>query len=292
MNPFMKICSMKKSLVSLISIFIISALFTSFTYSEIDKTTLEKPDWYVGFQAYTFRLFSFEEALEKAASIGLKYVETYYGQNLTKDSDVKIHFTMDEKSRQKMKDLLQKYDIKLISSGVVTCKNDEEWEDLFKFAKEMEIQTITSEPKAEDLDLVETLADKFGINVAIHNHPSPSRYWNPDTVFEALKGRSLRLGVCADTGHWIRSGLNPVECLNKLEGRILELHFKDLNEKSREAHDVPWGTGVADVPAIFQELKRQNFSGYFMIEYEHNWENSVPDLKQCIENFEKMVAEL
>ena len=83
-----------------------------------------------------------------------------------------------------------------------------------------------------------------------------------------------------------------MECLKKLEGRIINLHFKDLNKKSPNAHDVPWGTGVADVPAILKELKRQNFSGYFMIEYEHNWENSVPDLKLCVENFNKMVAEL
>lgn len=96
---------MKKSLVSLFGIFIIAALFSSFTYPDIERTTLEKPDWYVGFQAYTFRLFSFEEALEKGASIGLKYVEIYYGQNLSKDSDVKIHFSMDEKSRQIMKNI-------------------------------------------------------------------------------------------------------------------------------------------------------------------------------------------
>jgi len=283
---------MKKSFVSFFAIVLVSAILSSFTCPVTDGTIQEKPDWHVGFQAYTFRLFSFEEALEKGSSIGLKYVEAYYGQKLSKDSKVEINYKMDEKSRQKMKDLLKKYDVKLISSGVITCRNEEEWKALFEFADEMGIQTITSEPGPGDLDIVESLADEYGINVAIHNHPQPSRYWNPDVALEALEGRSERLGVCADTGHWIRSGLDPVECLKKLEGRIINLHFKDLNEKSREAHDVPWGTGVADVPAILKELKRQNFSGYFMIEYEHNWENSVPDLKQCVENFNKMVAEL
>jgi len=283
---------MKKSFVLLAAIFLLSAMLSSFTCPGKNGGTPEKPHWYVGFQAYTFRLFSFEEALEKGSSIGLKYVEAYYGQKLSKDSDVTIDYKMDEKNCQKMRDLLEKYDVKLISSGVVTCRNEEDWNALFEFADKMGIQTITSEPGPDDLDLVESLADEYGINVAFHNHPQPSRYWNPDVVLEALEGRSERLGVCADTGHWIRSGLDPVECLKKLEGRIINLHFKDLNKKSRDAHDVPWGTGVADVPAIMKELKRQNFAGYFMIEYEHNWENSVPDLKQCVENFNKMVAEL
>ncbi len=283
---------MKRTSFSFAGIVFASILLSSFTYRGNDGAVLEQPKWYVGFQAYTFRLFSFEEALEKGASIGLKYVEAYYGQKLSKDGDVTIDYKMDAQSRQKMKDLLEKYDVKLISSGVVTCNNEEDWNALFEFADEMGIQTITSEPGPDDLDLVESLADEYGINVAIHNHPQPSHYWNPDVVLEALEGRNERFGVCADTGHWIRSGLDPVECLKKLEGRIINLHFKDLNKKSRNAHDVPWGTGVADVPALLKELKRQNFSGYFMIEYEHNWENSVPDLKQCVENFNKMVTEL
>jgi sugar phosphate isomerase/epimerase len=190
-----------------------------------------------------------------------------------------------------MKDLLRKYDITLVSAGVVTCNNEEDWRNLFDFARDMGIQTITSEPRAEDLDLVESLADEYEINVAFHNHPRPSIYWNPDSMIEALRGRSRRLGICADTGHWIRSGLNPTQCIERLGSRILTLHFKDLNEKSPEAHDVPWGTGVAEVISVLSELAYQGYSGYFMIEYEHNWENSLPEVKQCVDNFERMAAQ-
>ena len=66
---------------------------------------------------------------------------------------------------------------------------------------------------------------------------------------KVCKDRSKRIGACADTGHWLRSGLNPLECLKKLEGRIISLHFKDLNEKGPSAHDVPWETGVCNVTA-------------------------------------------
>ncbi|RIJ46377.1 sugar phosphate isomerase/epimerase, partial [Maribellus luteus] len=34
---------------------------------------------------------------------------------------------------------------------------------------------------------------------------------------------------------------------------------------------------------------RQGFKGLFSIEYEYNWDNSVPDIKKCIEFFNAKV---
>ena len=96
------------------------------------------------------------------------------------------------------------------------------------------------------------------------------------------KDRDARIGSCADTGHWVRSNLKPAECLRILKGRIVSSHLKDLNQMGREGHDLPFGTGVSDIPAILDELKNQGFTGNISIEYEHNWENSVPDVAQCI----------
>jgi hypothetical protein len=91
----------------------------------------------------------------------------------------------------------------------------------------------------------------------------------------------------------MRSGINPVEAIKKLRGRIISLHFKDLNEfGNRDAHDVIWGTGAGDVKAILTELDRQNFKGVFSIEYEHNWLNSMPEIAGCVAFFRKVAAEL
>ena len=65
----------------------------------------------------------------------------------------------------------------------------------------------------------------------------------------------------------------------------------NLNEfGNRRAHDVPWGTGKADVQALLAELKRQNFKGVFSIEYEHNWTNSVPEIAKCVAYFNQVAA--
>ena len=33
------------------------------------------------------------------------------------------------------------------------------------------------------------------------------------TLLDLCKGRGKRIGACCDTGHWVRSGLDPVACL-------------------------------------------------------------------------------
>jgi sugar phosphate isomerase/epimerase len=88
----------------------------------------------------------------------------------------------------------------------------------------------------------------------------------------------------------MRSELNPVECLKKLEGRIISFHLKDLNEYGRGAHDVPWGTGRGDVKAMLTEVKRQGIKPIFSMEYEYRF--TMPELAQCVAYFDKVAAEL
>jgi sugar phosphate isomerase/epimerase len=185
--------------------------------------------------------------------------------------------------------------VKLVNYGV--CNLSQKQDDsrkVFDFAKDMGIETIVSEPPEEAMEMLDKMCTEYGMNIAIHNHPkyAGAHYWNPDTVLKACQGCSKRIGACADTGHWVRSGLNPLESLKKLNGRIVSLHFKDLNEQGPDAHDVPWGTGVCDVKAMLGELHRQGFKGVFSIEYEYHWDNSLPEIAQCVGYFDKIAAEL
>ena len=202
----------------------------------------EKLGWRLGCQAYTFNRFTFFEAVDKTASLGLHYIEAYPGQRISKDSSAAIGADMTAADRKEVLKKLADSGVKMVNFGVGGCDRKH-----FEFAKEMGIETLVAEPDEDDFDAIDKLCDEFGINLAIHNHPKPSHYWNPDTVLKVCKGRSKRIGACADTGHWARSGLNPLECLKKLEGRIISFHFKDLNKMGLDAHDVPWGTGVCDV---------------------------------------------
>ena len=244
-------------------------------------------DWKLGVQSYTFHLFSFAETLDKLNELGVNNVEVYYGQKLGADfGEQTMDFNMDEETQNRLSELVKFKNVKIMASGVVICNDEDEWNRLFAFADKMGINIITCEPKKEHLDIVETLADKYKIDVAIHNHPQPSDYWHPDMVMQALEGRSQRMGVCADVGHWKREGIDPVKALKQVSGRLKSLHFKDVKqaeEGEAEQHDVIWGTGICNVDQMIALLKDVGFSGLMSIEYEYNWENSVPDIKQCID---------
>ncbi|MHC4502998.1 MAG: TIM barrel protein [Planctomycetota bacterium] len=248
--------------------------------------------WRLASQAYTFRSLTFFETVDTLASLGVKYVEAYPGQRIGGDVPGKTHHAMDEETRGKVLAKLKEAGVKLACYGVVSGRDETDWRRIFEFAKAAGIETITSEPDPRHMGILDKLCEEYAINVAIHNHPKASRYWNPDTVLGAVRGRSKRIGACADTGHWVRSGLDPLECLKKLEGRIVSLHFKDLNEKGRRGHDVPWGTGACGADAMLAELRRQGFKGVFSIEYEHNTPELAEDVRKCVDYFRIAGAEM
>jgi sugar phosphate isomerase/epimerase len=254
----------------------------------------EKLGWHLGCQAYSFNHFTFFEACDKNASMGLKWLEAYPGQKISAEKpDARFEQGMSGEIRDLVKKKLADCGITLVNFGVTGLPADEAAaRKTFEFAKDMGIRTIVSEPAADAFDTVEKLADEFGINVALHNHPEPSPYWNPDKVLAVCKGRSKRIGSCADTGHWMRSGVNPLDAIKKLEGRIISFHFKDLDRFGHNAHDVVWGTGKANVKELLAEVHRQKFQGVFSIEFEYNWGKSMPELVQSVAFFDKCAAEL
>lgn len=246
----------------------------------------DRAGWKLGAQAYSFRLFSFADALRKIDSCGLKYVEAFPGQQIGGGLTGKMDFKMDADTRKAIKKMLKDRGITVVAYGVVGGKDEAEWKTLFEFAKDMGILNINSEPQPEQFAYIRPLAEQYKINVALHNHPKPSRYWHPDTVLAAIGG-SRFIGSCADIGHWVRSGLDPVECLKKLDGHVLGMHFKDVKQDTPDGkfHDVVWGTGNSKVEAVIAELKRQRFKGPISAEYEYHWENNGPEIAESVKNF-------
>lgn len=271
------------------------------------QAACDKLGWQLAVHAYTFRKFSIWEAIDKTAALGFKYMSLSGSVSLDGSNSLKT-VELSDRDAQAIKQRAAAAGLTLVNIGVVQLPpNEAQSRKVFEFAKKLGIDTLVAEPEPAALDLVEKLCKEYNMKVAFHNHPKPSRYWNPDTVLEAVKGRTPLMGACADTGHWLRSGLDPVACLKKLNGRVICLHFKDLvadesaapekaasskKPKGKAMHDVPWGTGVANVKAMMEELKRQGFHGAFCVEYEYHWENSAPEVAQCFKFFNATAAEL
>ncbi len=251
------------------------------------------PGWKLAIQCWSFNQYTFMEAVDKTADLGLSWIEAYPGQTIEKGSDAKFEPSMSDETRQKIKLKLQQTGISLVNFGVTGLSGNEEQDrKVFDFAKDMGIRTIVTEPAFEAYDTIDKLAKEYKINVAIHNHPKPTRYWDPQIVLDQLKGRSQYLGACCDTGHWVRSGFDPVECLKKLQGRVKTIHLKELYNNTDQQHDTIWGQGLGNVPRILDELNRQKFTGTFSIEYEYNWTTSMPEIRKCVEFFDSYSAKL
>jgi sugar phosphate isomerase/epimerase len=249
--------------------------------------------WKIGVQLWTFHFVPFVQAIAKADSAGIKYLEAYPGQELGGGMKGKFGTDMTAEEKKKVKDLLQSKGISIVAMGVIEPKTIDEWKKYFDLAKEFGLSYITAEPRKDQWGAIDSLAGAYGIKVAIHDHPKPNAYWHPDSVLAAVQGHP-NIGSCADVGHWARNGLDPVECLKKLEGHIFGLHLKDIDSiGNTKANDLVVGTGKINFPAIFSELNRQKFNtGMFSIERENNWYNNVPDVIATEKYFREQTSKL
>jgi sugar phosphate isomerase/epimerase len=247
--------------------------------SAIDYANVRIKKFPISMQCWTFRKFTFYETIDKAKELGLSWLQPYPGQRLSKDHEgIKFDHNLSEEMISEVRRKLQDSGLSLSGYGVVGFPNEEEaMAKVFLFARKMGIRTIVTEPQYDDYSLIEKMVKRFNISVAVHNHPLPNKYAKPETVLEHVKGLDSRIGACPDTGHWMRTGVNPIEALRLLEGRIVDVHLKDLNLfGTREAHDVPFGSGKAEVRKILAELTRQNFGGFLTIEHENPAEVDNP----------------
>ena len=261
------------------------------TTTNADSTNLTS-DWKIGVQLWTFRMFTQAEALAKVDSAGVRNIEAFLGQPMDKISKDTFGLNLSDSGRLKLKGLLAQHNIHMVAMGVIVPKNREEWVKAFELAKYFGLSYITCEPIKTQWDMIDSMAGSYNIKLAIHDHPKPNAYSNPDSVLAAIKGHK-NIGACADLGHWARNGLNLVDCLKQLEGHIYGVHLKDIVKfNDSQAADTVVGKGVIDFAPSFAELKRQNFKGMFSIEHESNWYNSLPDVIATVKFYDDQVAKL
>jgi len=246
-----------------------------------DYTGVRIKKFPLAMQAWTYRRFSFLEAVEKTKALGIRYLQAYPGQLLSKeDKKTRFDHNLTDEQIRGIRQALDQVGVEVVSYGVVDCGRDEaSMRRVFNFARKMGIHIIVTEPQDGDFPVLERLVQEYDIQVAIHNHPEPSRYAKPETVLEKIRGLDWRIGACADTGHWMRGSRIPVEALRLLSGRIIDVHLKDRSDFStgQGIDDVPFGSGRANIRDVLAELTLQNYGGYLTIEYENEAEALTPE---------------
>lgn len=250
--------------------------------------------WKLGVALWTFHTFDFPQSLAKVDSAGLAYIEPNTFHKTGPELKDSLILQLSPAGIEKLKELITKKGLKAGSIYIAGDSTILSWKKQFDIAKQLGVKFVTAEPPITMWDGIDSLAGVYGIKVAIHEHwKGVSQYWDPDTVLMAIKGHP-NFGACADLGHWPKSGIDPVEGVKKLSGHIISLHLKDIaafNDPSLK--DVPVGTGVVNFPAVFEELKKQNFNGHIYIERDaEDQPSNLPSVIQTIKYYKEQLNKL
>jgi sugar phosphate isomerase/epimerase len=263
---------------------------TTTTHTNGDLTK----DWKFGVALWTFHTFNFPDALAKVDSAGLAYIEpnTFHKTGpALKDS---LILQLSPAGIEKLKALIAQKGLKAESIYIVGDSTIQSWKKQFDIAKQLGVTFVTTEPPVNMWDSIDSLAGVYGIKVAIHEHwKGVSQYWHPDSVLAAIKDHP-NFGACADLGHWPKSGIDPLEAVKKLKGHIIGVHLKDIAAfNDPKLKDVPVGTGVVNFPAIFEELKKQQFKGPIYIERDaEDLPSNLPSVIQTTKYYNEQVNKL
>lgn len=225
----------------------------------------------IGIQSFSFRNFSLKETLKSMHKLKMQFIEPYPD-----------HFPMtaDVNEIQGTLKMMQEFGIQPVAYGVVGFDSDAVANrKVFEFAQQAGIGIISADPKPEAFESLEKLVAEFNIKIAIHNHGPGSRYDSLADLQQAIDGRHPGIGACVDTGHFIRSGEDPVAVINALKQRVHSLHLKDIIAEG----DCIFGTGKLDVNGVLQAGLALDPQMPMLIEYEASPEDPFDDIQQSLE---------
>ena len=272
---------------------LLAATAASFPGQMLFAQTLEKALPTLALQTYTLRRFNFDELIKITREAGIAEVEIAGGNTWSWTGDNRRTVALNAEERKKLRSVLEENGVCAVSLGGSQGTAAD-----FEFAKELGLQFLQGEPPLDELVAVSKRAEECGVHFALHNHAKPTRYWDYRENLKRVQDCAPALGFCPDTGHYIRSGFDPVEVVRAFKGRLVSVHLKDLDGTNPEAdpevqrglRDAAWGTGKGQAEAVLKELQDQKFTGPVIIEYDHIYpDGNVDQVKKCAEFFRKIV---
>lgn len=149
---------------------------------------------------------------------------------------------------------------------------------IFEFAKGLGVDVIISYVHPSIVPNLNELCQQYKIHYGIENvvptlvHP----IWSSAILLQVLEGCPEYMGSNLDTGHFALMALSPVVEAQALAGRIKHVHFKDVKPDyyvglygidSGGHLKGTFGAGKANLAAVTEELKRQEYDRMVSIEY-------------------------
>ncbi|HWJ27085.1 MAG TPA: sugar phosphate isomerase/epimerase, partial [Flavisolibacter sp.] len=173
--------------------------------------------------------------------------------------------------------------IKIYTVGVIYMKTKQSVDEAFEYARKVGVDMIVGVPNYDLLDYAEEKVKAMNIKLAIHNHgPEDALYPSPQNVYDRIKNKDLRMGLCMDIGHAVRAGADVVKSIKEYKDRLFDMHIKDVTGAYKDAKAIEIGRGVIDFPALVKTLDKINYKGICSIEFEKDMTDPLPGLAESV----------
>lgn len=236
----------------------------------------------VGIAGYTFAKFDVDQMIAMMKRINVKNLSVKEMHLPLNSSDEKIAAVMG-----KLKDA----GINVYTVGVIYMKTKEAVDQAFAYAKKVGVPMIVGVPSYDLIDYAEAQVKAYDIKLAIHNHgPEDALYPGPKDVYDRIKSRDKRMGLCIDIGHSMRAGTKPEKAIHEFKDRLFDLHIKDVSIAAKDGKAIEIGRGVIDFPAVIDALRDIKYQGVCSIEFEKDMTDPLPGIAESIGYFRGVMA--
>jgi sugar phosphate isomerase/epimerase len=216
----------------------------------------------LGVASYSLREFSRNLAIKMTKKLGVSYINI---------KEFHLLYKATPEEREKGRKQFEAAGLTITGGGTINLLNEDpaDVRYYFDYAKQcgMPLMVIHASPKT--LPVIEKHVKEYNIKVAVHNHgPEDKNFPKPTDAMKYIKDMDPRVGLCVDIGHTTRTGADLMEELTAVGSRLLDMHIKDLKDIRDGKTQCAVGDGSFDIPGIFAYLKKINYQGGVMLEYE------------------------
>ncbi len=256
----------------------------------------------IGVQTYSFRDRQLKEAIKAMNELGIKSCELWQGHVEPLEFMWKRNATPDEikKNAEGLKNwrsTITMEDIKLIRDKITQAginiqayngsfgnkDTDEDFDLVFRIARALGTDTITTSATVGVMERVDALAQKYKIKVGMHNHThveDPNQFATPESFMRGMEGNSDFIRINLDIGHFTAANYDAVDFIKKNHAKIVCIHLKD--RKKNQGPVVPFGEGDAPISEVLKLIRDNNWPIPCNIEYEYNGDTIV-EVKKCLD---------
>lgn len=244
-----------------------------------------KSSFHLGMAGYTFNKFDLDTTLAFMQKIDVHYL-------CIKD----FHLPLDADAGQiaDFKAKLSAANVIGYGVGPIYMKDVAAVDRAFAYAQRVGVDLLVgvpgtwgdTSPNYEVLDRIEQKVREMNIRLAIHLHgPDMALYPDATSIWEDVKDRDPRMGLCLDIGHNLRYGSDSIRDLKRYSKRVFDIHLKDVTAPTKAGKAIELGRGIIDFPLFIKTLRKVGYKGSVSLEYEKDMNDPFIGIAESVGYF-------